>query len=1174
MTALEQLFPLRIFPPGLDHSILIPVWVGALLLFVATERFGWGFVGLVVPGYLTSVLISRPVSAAALILEILLTLACIKAHMDWLPRRGWIYTPFGRERFFLVVVWGSAVRIVTETWGVPFLFGSLPPTWIERLGLDTWQPDFYGIGLVLVPLTANMLWRNHLSTGGIQLLLATGATYALTRWVLLPYTNLSFSEFQLVFEDAAVQLESQPKAYVILLVGAMLAARANQLYGWDFNGILVPSLLGIAWLWPVKVASTLVEVLCVVLLARALIRLPGVRSWNVEGPRRITLILTLDLLYKSTLVQAVPLLRDSIRAADLFGFGYLLPALLATKVWVRKDIPGILIPTFLVSVQSFVGGSAAAFLLGLIPLPQVMPERPAPVTPLELEPAPHLRLADAVARAARASATENPDPAPEPDGLALLSELAEPLLQRSGALPEQVEPLAQALGLTPLEGALESSFPEALEPDASAAVSLPRLWRGYVEAPETFSALRGTGGFFRRVRGANVGSAVSGTAWPSLLVLPLDPEADGARAAVAADLFERSDAPVLAVPGGQVSLEGILSPSLWPLPEVLQRLPRWLVVAEASAGQAEGLYLPEGLPPDFPLESLTSRTGPLRLIWAPLPDTLQPWVDGLVGFHVGLVLAPTRWTRLAGALERPGDVKAEGTAPSLPAERSRWPAENTPRAWLEHWTGRAAVSSPLPSRAQSELRMLRWHTEVVRPLLDAVAHPALRAVTGVVSASDVPLELPTQTAVEDVTARPWREEVASLSPLVLTLPARGQVGVPREVLLPLRRVALVALSFGYRLHVAFPEGSSPLVALLPIAPEEQRTAALILRPGGARSTALFLSDPQEAGMLPLSWQWLESLDAQALIVDGAPSDLAERAAKAGVEPPLLASHASVFFEALLAEPLQRGQKPRTVMRLEALAAGRYQPAEVALAGPALLSDAAPQGSSAGSSEEPPVLEVASALQTLGLRVALHEGQAWGASLRLPSSRTTGFGLALGQDRLVVARASRSLRQSALGEAAHTLLEAAAYLGLTVSEQPLEPLLRTHAPEGGEGGMRPEVLQARLKQVLVDWKDWVDQGGSSRLIRLIEGARLPGRRLTLIRDRVTGRLFLLSRGASGSVWCLSVSAFAAAGTLDAVLESAQRPVAKAGEAAEDARIQTFLQGYTPLFWLEPTRRTPP
>ena len=52
MDSVLHLLPAR----GLDQSILLPVLVGMMVMLALTETYGWGFVGVVVPGYLASVL--------------------------------------------------------------------------------------------------------------------------------------------------------------------------------------------------------------------------------------------------------------------------------------------------------------------------------------------------------------------------------------------------------------------------------------------------------------------------------------------------------------------------------------------------------------------------------------------------------------------------------------------------------------------------------------------------------------------------------------------------------------------------------------------------------------------------------------------------------------------------------------------------------------------------------------------------------------------------------------------------------------------------------------------------------------------------------------------------------------------------------------------------------------
>src|SRR5438270_883012 len=103
--------------------------------------------------------------------------------------------------------------------------------------------------------------------GVIQNGVPTILVYLLLKFVFVPYTNLSLAGFELATENIAASFLASPKAYILLITGAVLAAAANVRYGWDFNGILVPALLALVVIEPVKFVATFVEV--AILLAAA-----------------------------------------------------------------------------------------------------------------------------------------------------------------------------------------------------------------------------------------------------------------------------------------------------------------------------------------------------------------------------------------------------------------------------------------------------------------------------------------------------------------------------------------------------------------------------------------------------------------------------------------------------------------------------------------------------------------------------------------------------------------------------------------------------------------------------------------------------------------------------------------------------------------------------------------
>lgn len=368
---------LTLFPAySLDTSILVAVLVGVLILAFLTETLGWVFVGLVVPGYLASVFVIHPEAGCTVVAESLLTYGVALALSSGLSRTGAWSEFFGRDRFFAVVLASVLVRAVSETWLLP-VFGR----WMD----DRWGTSFivdrglHSIGLVLVPLTANALWKLKPRRGLWQVGVPVALTYVLLRFVLLPATNLSFSSLELMYEDVAQDFLSSPKAYIILLTTAFLAARFNLKYGWDFNGILVPALLALTWLEPLKLVATLAEVLLLVVAAKAVLSLPGLRTLNLEGPRKTVLVFCLGFLVKWCVGWAMGGRIPGLKVTDLFGFGYLVPTLLAVKMLQKQVVARVLLPTLHTSLAGFLIGSLAGFGLSLVePRPAIALTAEAP----------------------------------------------------------------------------------------------------------------------------------------------------------------------------------------------------------------------------------------------------------------------------------------------------------------------------------------------------------------------------------------------------------------------------------------------------------------------------------------------------------------------------------------------------------------------------------------------------------------------------------------------------------------------------------------------------------------------------------------------------------------------------------------------------------------------------
>ena len=364
MSVIAGQITFNLFPAsGLDNSLFTAVFLGLLLLFVLTESFGWVFTGLVVPGYLASVFVIQPTAGAVILLEAVVTYFVARGVSDWGARFLPYNRFFGRERFFLILLCSVVVRLVFEALVLPAAGaalvgdGWLPPTLLTNL---------YSVGLIVVPLTANMMWRTGAWGGLPQIILPTAAIYAALQFVLIPYTNLSISDFELTYENVALGFLASPKTYIILLTGAYLATRNSLAWGWDSHGIVVLALVALAWLSPMKVLTTVVEVLVLVVAVRAFLVLPGVRTANLEGYRRIVVVFGIGFALKFAACHVMAATYPGLRATDYFGFGYLLPALLALKILQRGSATVILLPTLQTSLVALALGTGIGLGLALI----------------------------------------------------------------------------------------------------------------------------------------------------------------------------------------------------------------------------------------------------------------------------------------------------------------------------------------------------------------------------------------------------------------------------------------------------------------------------------------------------------------------------------------------------------------------------------------------------------------------------------------------------------------------------------------------------------------------------------------------------------------------------------------------------------------------------------------
>jgi hypothetical protein len=505
---------LPIFPrSGFDQSVTTPVLLGVLVSWALTETFGWVFAGLVVPGYLAAVFLLEPAAGAIDLLEAVLTYFAARAIGEHLPRLGVTSRVFGRERFFLVVLVSILVRLAVEGWILP-----------RAVPHATWA---YSIGLVVVPLAANACWKTGLTRGFIQNGVPTLVVFLLLRYILVPYTNLSLAGFELATENLAAGFLGSPKAYILLVTGAMLAAAANVRYGWDFNGILVPALLGLAVFEPIKFAATFAEAMVLVIVVAIVVKVTPLRRVNIEGPRKTVLFFTIDYALRFAWAAGMGKSLPGGDIVQFMGFGFLVPTLLAVKISQKSSAPLVLLPTMKVSILGFVVGSLIGFAghlfdraaIASTPATQarVMP-RPPPspagaalwVSQLAIdgiaEPDSNVtgdlsrarQVLDAVAKGDTARARQaNVDVATLDDGLVVVRERFDALVARHGTpayvfrapLPER--PVV-ALVPAPLAGPASAAFAGQLlsthDVDAVVVAGIEEPKKGLVELETTAHA--------------------------------------------------------------------------------------------------------------------------------------------------------------------------------------------------------------------------------------------------------------------------------------------------------------------------------------------------------------------------------------------------------------------------------------------------------------------------------------------------------------------------------------------------------------------------------------------------------------------------------------------------------------------------------------------------------------
>ncbi|MEO7654960.1 MAG: poly-gamma-glutamate biosynthesis protein PgsC/CapC [Sphingomicrobium sp.] len=357
-------WPLPIFPDGsLASSVVTTVWVGVFVVCLLNLRFGWVLSGLVVPGYIVPLLIAKPISAVVVLAESSLTYGLFWLLSERLSGPNRWSSFFGRDRFMGLILVSVGVRLLFDGWLLPNAADHLN----ERYGLYVnWKDNLHSFGLIVVALLANQLWKPGYVRGMVQALVMIAVTALIVRFVLMEFTNFRIGAVVYLYEDFASSVLASPKAYIILIATCFIASRMNLRYGWDFSGILIPALLALQWYQPWKIVTSLVEAFVIYFIASALLSSRLFASATIEGAHKILLFFNISFAYKLFLGFALAFTGVEQRITDYYGFGYLLPTLIAIKAYDKNILARVTRGTVQISFMGALAGSLAGFLLTIV----------------------------------------------------------------------------------------------------------------------------------------------------------------------------------------------------------------------------------------------------------------------------------------------------------------------------------------------------------------------------------------------------------------------------------------------------------------------------------------------------------------------------------------------------------------------------------------------------------------------------------------------------------------------------------------------------------------------------------------------------------------------------------------------------------------------------------------
>lgn len=350
----------EIFPGPLAYSIVTTVFVGVCFIIFFNLKFGWVLSGLIVPGYLVPLFISKPAVATIIVIESLIAYLVAYYISERLAKRGLWSSFFGRDRFFLIILVSAVLRLVSETYLLPMASSFIVD--VLKIEIDPFN-NLSTVGLVIIPLTANTIWKPGLARGSFYLTTQLLCTYFVVAFILIPFTNFSVANLSFMYEQTALGISAGAKSYIILLTVAFVSSRFNLIYGWEYSGILIPSLLSLQWHEFHKIVFSFVECMFIFFLARLLLKTSFLKKINMEGARKILLFFAVSYFYKYVIALGLSYFNYTGKISEYFGFGYLLATLLALKMDGKKSIVRIGSNTFYICAYSALFGLTAGFFL-------------------------------------------------------------------------------------------------------------------------------------------------------------------------------------------------------------------------------------------------------------------------------------------------------------------------------------------------------------------------------------------------------------------------------------------------------------------------------------------------------------------------------------------------------------------------------------------------------------------------------------------------------------------------------------------------------------------------------------------------------------------------------------------------------------------------------------------